>query len=423
LLPHRWCQMDPFAYDVWLRWQPPLYELVFTSRDLAPQLFAPDTRPWFGHWPDDSQIPKTAICHAVPYELAELLTVYLGPEHSSRLIDSNFVEGAIPTLEDLRELIEIHETATSTMPVDRATGGQHGSGLQDSCDDSEVHVSTLDKTGTLLKIPDNAVQLIDEAISLIRAAKADADEDEAATTENNSDDYPYKPCFDLADSLDIFPHKWAQFDPLIWDCWLHEDSSDFGLVFTLRGQAPISIGARASVPCFDIWPVGIPLPDKTGRLVIPSELGKLLALSRTESGIQWMSEAALDIAEAWALDLRRKLMARNELMAKPGSRSKGEDTPAILEHEVPRLTDSGRTIICAKGKFTFTKVQRPVIKIFWDNFQQENEYLREQDVLENESVNLPNSSFASLFKSRKEQFKAIFERHESEKDLWRLKLD
>ena len=95
-----------------------------------------------------------------------------------------------------------------------------------------------------------------------------------------------------------------------------------------------------------------------------------------------------------------------------------DDAP---KDQMPRLADSGRTIICKKGSYTFTKTQSRIIILFWENYKMGNGYISEQDALE--KVDNSRSSFENIFRSRKEQFKAIFENHESEKDLWRLNLE
>ena len=56
----------------------------------------------------------------------------------------------------------------------------------------------------------------------------------------------------------------------------------------------------------------------------------------------------------------------------------------------------------------------------WEKRKNSQEYYPEQDILE--EAGFSTTSFANLFKSRKDSFRAIFERHKTERGLWRLNL-
>ena len=108
------------------------------------------------------------------------------------------------------------------------------------------------------------------------------------------------------------------------------------------------------------------------------------------------------------------------LRAAPRPAESQELDPSV-DPQSPILKDGGRTIICTRGQFTFTKDQAPIIEIYWTNYKDGNEFLAGQEALER--AGRPETTFDSLFKSRRVEFKTVFERHESERDLLRLKLD
>jgi len=102
----------------------------------------------------------------------------------------------------------------------------------------------------------------------------------------------------------------------------------------------------------------------------------------------------------------------------------------------PMLTDNGRILHCKRGTFDFTKRQAIIIEIYFNNYEEGNDYLSEQNALnladsimrdENPDKNYGYSetSFKNMFKSEKyaNAFKAIFEQHPNQRDLWRLNID
>ncbi len=87
----------------------------------------------------------------------------------------------------------------------------------------------------------------------------------------------------------------------------------------------------------------------------------------------------------------------------------------------PSISKDYQIIRCAKGEYSFTEFQAQVIRKYWDNYIKGNHWLKDEDAMTSDDVS--GSDIHGLFKSRKDEFKAIFEQHPKERHLYRLNLD
>ena len=97
----------------------------------------------------------------------------------------------------------------------------------------------------------------------------------------------------------------------------------------------------------------------------------------------------------------------------------------------PKLLNSGRSLFCNEGDFSFTPRQGKVMSEYFENYLDGNEYLAEDLVFDrikkqnnsnDQKDKLIFSNLRETFKSRSETFNLIFQRHPKEPDLWRLDL-
>lgn len=87
----------------------------------------------------------------------------------------------------------------------------------------------------------------------------------------------------------------------------------------------------------------------------------------------------------------------------------------------PELRNSGRILVCAKGEFTFTKDQAPVVKVLFNQYISGNDFMAEEEIFI--AAKRETTSFNSLFKSiKKKPVWQLFERHQHQSDLWRFNL-
>lgn len=87
------------------------------------------------------------------------------------------------------------------------------------------------------------------------------------------------------------------------------------------------------------------------------------------------------------------------------------------------LKSGGRIVSCRHGELDFTKRQAKIVSVYFDNYIRGNDYLLEQDALEDADDKMSSSSFCNLFRSRQANFRFLFENHPTQKDLWRFKSD
>jgi len=92
-----------------------------------------------------------------------------------------------------------------------------------------------------------------------------------------------------------------------------------------------------------------------------------------------------------------------------------------VDAELPALIHRGLTLRYARGDFTFKKEQAKVIKVLWENYRGDNEYMHEEEVLEKASKG--TTTFRNVFRSSWDNFQAVIEQSPESKHLYRLRSD
>ena len=268
-------------------------------------------------------------------------------------------------------------------------------------------------------IPDDAIQLLDEVIGkcelVIDANRpVEVQFEEYQIIESDVTNATER----LFELLNLLGNKWCYIDPLCFDFCTHRKGDDFHFLFynTKAQLSPADNLERRYLP--DWWKTG-DIPSEVIWKRVPAELG--IVLYQYEHDTLPNKLPSFTIESLVSLKTKVLITLRAKSATLPTSdfnTGPKEDTNSFK----PSLTSSGRVIRCKTGEYTFTKSQSPVIRILWKNYEAGNEFMPEQDILE--EARLPESSFGSLFKSiKKKKEWSIFEHHQTQKDLWRLRFE
>lgn len=256
---------------------------------------------------------------------------------------------------------------------------------------------------TKIQVPDNAESILDEIVRLA---------EEVESNNNYYHEYPdligheeftkFNQDYDnLINKIDTLGHRWCLMNPIKYNCtfddyypqskdlWFYEDNAE--------------------------------LPQDAIEHCVPHEIYQVIKIGTNHESHKDRSEFVTRVRQLLS-SLKEKVIVQNRQsanLAKP-DHSKVINQDEKNEIVKPRLINAGRTIKCSKGTFDFTVQQAKVIKIMWKKGINSQEFYQEQEILEEAGIG--GTSFANVFKSRKEKFNAIFEQHKSMRDCWRLNL-
>ena len=253
-----------------------------------------------------------------------------------------------------------------------------------------------------IHIPKDAESILDEIFKLAQQVEAN---DFSYDKPPNIVDEEWilkskQDCNNLLTAIRHLGYRWCEMDPITYySAPMSLLDEDWSLMFYVRG------GTKLENPAV---------------FTVPFEIFRIVAYANDFSPEQ-RDELANEVL-GFISQLKEKIFIKARLADNSaefeyseGSSQKDKDTISK-----PRLINAGRTIECSKGPFDFTVQQAKVIKIMWKKGINSQEFYQEQDILEEAGIG--GTSFANVFKSRRKEFNAVFEQHESMKDCWRLNL-
>ena len=205
---------------------------------------------------------------------------------------------------------------------------------------------------------------------------------------------------DLLTAIRHLGYRWCEMDPITYfSAPISLLDEDWSLKFYERGVTKLEN------------PAVFPVPFEIFRIVAYASDFSL------EQRDELVNEVLGFISQLKEKVLIKAGLADNSAEFEYSEGSSQKDKDFISE---PRLTNAGRTIECGKGPFNFTVQQAKVIAVMWKIGTDSQDFFPEQVILE--KAKLGRTSFANVFKSRQEEFKAVFEQHKSMRDCWRLNL-
>jgi len=391
VLVFRWCGVDPFSSDY----------LIMKE----------GARFFFVYWPKDKPRLSSSAKVEIPAEMGAVLEDYAHNFRPERPDDAESMATVTrDMLSALRRKVQVHLECKRVANGPTAVAGRpamRGQPEETSAAESCKRRNLSRKAVSTMNIPADAEQLIEESLEKAYDLEKQCESYFNQKGHGNDTIDAANKCCDAIESFldywELFAYRWAKFDPLVY-AFTPESAGVRWYFHFFIGEIPPGLGLSEEIvyippELYAIYSELCGLPRKTGdndpEFV---KFGHNLCKSVTKylTSLKQM----LDVREAVASG---KLHVSTPHPAKP------------------YLADSGRTIVCLKGSFTFTKAQKPIVEVYWDNYLAGNEFLAEQDALE--KAGLSTKTFESLFKSKKGQFRRIFKRHETETDLYCLDLE
>lgn len=250
-----------------------------------------------------------------------------------------------------------------------------------------------------IHVAKNALSILDEIIELAEQVEANNNfYRELGPAMDSLEITRFQQDFDrLKNAIDLLGFKWCEIDPLTY-CFIPTGTSgSFSQLHFMKEKEHTGEPDEIEAP-------------KEVKEIVEKYFDRKIPVAGNEFPAKVRQVLSL---------LREKLKARSNLYLDSNTDKPTEidDTQSII---TPKLINGGRTIECGKGTFNFTVQQAQVIAVMWDKRLKSQEYYSEQIILEDAGIG--GTTFANIFKSRIEEFKAVCEQHEAMKDCWRLNL-
>lgn len=253
---------------------------------------------------------------------------------------------------------------------------------------------------TKIQVPEDAESILDEIIELARQVEANNNYyREYPDVGGHEEETKFNQDFDeLKNSVDVLCYRWCEMDPLQYSCNCPIDSSDTSLFFGRFDMIDFNDMLVFNVPN-EIYTIVSKYSESDGpinKYVFPLEVRQQLSM------------------------LREKVIIQTRLASKSSNseNSRDENRKDRDKSSEPKLINDSRTVRIGIDEHTFTAQQSIIVKIMWEKGIHSPDFWSEQTILE--EAKLQSSSFVSLFRSRRDEFKAVFEQHDSKSDLWRI---
>ena len=256
-----------------------------------------------------------------------------------------------------------------------------------------------------IHVPKDALSILDEIIKLAEQVEAN---------NNYYGEYPdvvgheevtkFNQDFDrLHSAILLLGNRWCEMDPILYSCQTSTDREESCSLWFFRNDSEGFDGLiehPVPIEIYDIVDEFCKPNEVPGKKRFPIEVRQRLSVLREKVIVQ------------------TKLATRvEEIQDKDETALHNDPKEKVIK---PKLTNAGRTLVCSKGTFDFTPPQAIVVKIMLEKGFNSQEFYAEQEILD--EAKMDDTSFANVFKSRRKEFKAVFEQHKTMKDCWRLNL-
>ncbi len=215
---------------------------------------------------------------------------------------------------------------------------------------------------------------------------------------------------DVCHAFDTLPYKWCNVDPFKYNGWFRKYESASHSFFLKFGNTTNLQNREARMVEYQV-PEGLCTFIKewflcSGFFAVIGK-GEIVKLDLTQ--LDELKELTYNAKES-IYSLKRILRIKQSIISPSEVSSKSDSNV--------RMINSGSTLVCPKGTFTFSKKQADIVNLFYINYKNGNDFIYSQDVLN--AVNRPSVKFTNTFRTKKDSFNKLFKRHPEQKGLWRL---